>query len=117
MRKFTASATLFLQLLLSNTALIATPQDAAGDACPHHSTNRECTMEMCPMNARHSPKQKGAQVTCPTTENLLTLVTQNTHEGSIECEYIVNIEVALHTTVTSLTHADHIVTPPTPPPC
>ena len=118
MRQFTVTAVLLLQLFASNAALIAASQDTSGHICPHHSTSRECTMEMCPMNTQHSPGDTpGAAMNCTSNSDLSLLSTQQAHEGAIVPDYDIGVSIASVARPPLILFASRAVAPPVPPPC
>ena len=118
MSQFTVTAVLLLQLFLSNAALIAASQDTAGHACPHHSTNRECTMEMCPMNTQHSTRDTpGAAMNCPSNSDLSVLSTQHVHEGAIVSAFDIGFSVISVERPKRILSTSLAIPVPVPPPC
>ena len=118
MGQFTVTAILLLQLFLSHAALIAASQDTADHACPHHSTSRECTMEMCPMNTKHSTSDTpGAVMDCPSNSDLTLLSTQQAHEGAVAPAYDIGFSIISVERLQPIFPASRAVSPPVPPPC
>ena len=117
MHKSTATAVLLIQLFVSGAVLIAASHDVAVHSCPHHSTSRECMMDLCPMKTQHLPDKHGSQIACPTTQDLVMLSVQNMHEGAIVIRHVVEIEKLFNVTGVSSRYSDHIVPAPVPPPC
>ncbi len=117
MRKFTAAAVLLLQLFLSNAALVAASQEAADHACPHHSTSRECTMEMCPMNTKRSTSDTpGAVMDCPSNSDLTLLSSQQAHEGAVAPAYDIGFSIVFIERLQPILFASRAVSPPVRPP-
>jgi hypothetical protein len=118
MRQSTITAVLLLQLFLSNAALIAASQDTADHACPHHSTSRECTMEMCPMNTQHSTGDTpGAVMNCPSNSDLSLLSAQQVHEGAVAPAYGIDFSIVFIERPQSIFFAGRAIAPPVRPPC
>ena len=118
MRQFTVTAVLLLQAFLSSAALTAVVQDTADHACPHHSTSRECTMEMCPMNTQHSPGDtSGAIVDCPSNSDLSLLSTQHVHEGPIVPVFDIGFSIGSVQRPGHISFVGRTAPPPVPPPC
>ena len=118
MRQLTVTAVLLLQLFLSNAALIAAAQDTADHTCPHHSTSRECTEAMCPMNMRHSTGDtSGATMNCPSDSDLSLLSTQHAHEGAVVPAVDIGLSIVSVHRPDPISFVGRTVPPPVPPPC
>ena len=117
MHKSTATAVLLIQLFVSGVVSIAASHDVAVHSCPHHSTSRECSMDLCPMRTQHLPDKPGTQIACPTTQDLVMLSIQNMHEGATVFTHVVEITRLFDVMGVSSRYSDHIVPPPVPPPC
>ena len=118
MRKFTVTAVLLLQVFLPNAAWMAVVQYTAGHACPHHSTSRECTMEMCPMNTQHSTGDTpGAVMNCPSNSDLSLLSAQQVHESAVAPAYGIDFSIVFIERPQSIFFAGRAIAPPVRPPC